>query len=357
MGSTRDGFTPQLAEALMSSLDLYALVPAVYTVLEKMIGVDHGAVCVTRVGTEEDYDWAVARLPPEWFARYQEEMAPHDFVRANVAAHPNRVMRDQEMVQPDVLRRSPLYLRSRELDLSLEHVMAVLLKVQPGWHGGVVLYRDSDRPFGDEEKDVLQMVASPFSAAIRNCRVFGQTRQQVNACEAVLGQSGTEVVIMTAQGAEVHRTQGVDSLLERWFGHGERRGGGVPTSLATSLKALLKAPVPELSLAQDWFRATDTAELRASFLALPDVGSLKMGAIVLRERDTSPRLPESWESLLTARQKQVVIAVLRGWDNRLVAADLGCSERTVKKHLQQVFDRLGIGSRAALLARAAGLRH
>jgi DNA-binding NarL/FixJ family response regulator len=52
----------------------------------------------------------------------------------------------------------------------------------------------------------------------------------------------------------------------------------------------------------------------------------------------------------------VVSAVARGWDNRLIAAELGCSEATVKKHLQKIFDKLGVQSRTALVARVAEQR-
>jgi DNA-binding NarL/FixJ family response regulator len=49
----------------------------------------------------------------------------------------------------------------------------------------------------------------------------------------------------------------------------------------------------------------------------------------------------------------VVLAVLRGWENRLVADELGIAEATVKKHLFNTFDKLGLPSRAALIASAA----
>jgi DNA-binding NarL/FixJ family response regulator len=67
---------------------------------------------------------------------------------------------------------------------------------------------------------------------------------------------------------------------------------------------------------------------------------------------TEPGLPEAWPGLLSRRQQEVADAVLRGWDNRLIAAELGCAEATVKKHLQSVFDKLGLPSRQALIAQA-----
>jgi DNA-binding NarL/FixJ family response regulator len=70
------------------------------------------------------------------------------------------------------------------------------------------------------------------------------------------------------------------------------------------------------------------------------------------QEHTEPGLPEPWGRLLSHRQQEVAGAVLRGWDNRLIAAELGCAEATVKKHLKSVFDKLGLPGRQALIAQA-----
>jgi DNA-binding NarL/FixJ family response regulator len=74
--------------------------------------------------------------------------------------------------------------------------------------------------------------------------------------------------------------------------------------------------------------------------------------LLLREKSSSIPLPTAWRGLLTARQQQVVRGVLRGWDNRLIASEVGCSSATVKKHMQNIFDRLGLDRRAAIVTRA-----
>ena len=49
----------------------------------------------------------------------------------------------------------------------------------------------------------------------------------------------------------------------------------------------------------------------------------------------------------------VSAAVIRGWDNTLIAGELGCTTTTVKKHMTNIFNKLGLQSRTALVARAA----
>ena len=57
---------------------------------------------------------------------------------------------------------------------------------------------------------------------------------------------------------------------------------------------------------------------------------------------------------LTAREAQVAHFVTAGQPNKAVARSLGISERTVSHHLESIFNRLGITSRAQLAARILG---
>ena len=55
---------------------------------------------------------------------------------------------------------------------------------------------------------------------------------------------------------------------------------------------------------------------------------------------------------LTARESQVLLWISRGKSNREIGAILAISPRTVNKHLEQVFVKLGVENRAAAAARA-----
>ncbi len=55
---------------------------------------------------------------------------------------------------------------------------------------------------------------------------------------------------------------------------------------------------------------------------------------------------------LSSRQAEVLARVALGRTNAQVAADLHVSARTVQKHLENIYDRLGVRSRSAATARA-----
>jgi NarL family two-component system response regulator YdfI len=53
---------------------------------------------------------------------------------------------------------------------------------------------------------------------------------------------------------------------------------------------------------------------------------------------------------LTERELQVLVAVARGDRNKEIALQLGITERTVKAHLTNVYNKLGVDSRAAAVS-------
>jgi DNA-binding NarL/FixJ family response regulator len=53
-------------------------------------------------------------------------------------------------------------------------------------------------------------------------------------------------------------------------------------------------------------------------------------------------------TLLTPRESEIVTAVVAGWRNRDIAAEFAITETTVKHHLSNIFDKVGVSSRLEL---------
>ncbi len=58
---------------------------------------------------------------------------------------------------------------------------------------------------------------------------------------------------------------------------------------------------------------------------------------------------------VTPRQRDVAVLVARGLSNGAISQSLGISEKTVEKHIGDLFDRLAVRSRSALAARVRGV--
>ncbi|MBN1313115.1 MAG: response regulator transcription factor [Anaerolineae bacterium] len=68
---------------------------------------------------------------------------------------------------------------------------------------------------------------------------------------------------------------------------------------------------------------------------------------------TTPSPPTGVE--LTERELEVLHAAARGERSKEIALQLAITERTVKAHLTSIYNKLGVDSRAAAVAAAAGL--
>ena len=53
---------------------------------------------------------------------------------------------------------------------------------------------------------------------------------------------------------------------------------------------------------------------------------------------------------LTDREEEVLRMLAKGWTNTRIANELSVSERTVRFHLSNIYDKLGVGSRAEAIA-------
>ncbi len=52
---------------------------------------------------------------------------------------------------------------------------------------------------------------------------------------------------------------------------------------------------------------------------------------------------------LTKREAEVAVQVCKGLGNKEIAMELSISETTVKKHLSNIFEKLGVGKREELM--------
>jgi two-component system response regulator DegU len=55
-------------------------------------------------------------------------------------------------------------------------------------------------------------------------------------------------------------------------------------------------------------------------------------------------------SELTSREKEVLCLIARGYDNQKIAEALSISEGTVKNHVSNIYDKIGVNSRAEAVA-------
>ncbi len=111
--------------------------------------------------------------------------------------------------------------------------------------------------------------------------------------------------------------------------------GIVPKQTST---ALLVKSIHKVHAGEFWLDRTTTAEVIRR-LAKKGAGTANTGArLGLREQGGA----------LSAREREIVILVAQGFKNKEMAERMFISEQTVKNHLHNIFDKLGVSDRLVL---------
>jgi NarL family two-component system response regulator YdfI len=94
---------------------------------------------------------------------------------------------------------------------------------------------------------------------------------------------------------------------------------------------------------------TIRAAARGETLLQPEV-MMRVMAHTGQSAESTPATEPAEQDVLTERELEVLTAVARGDRNKEIALQLGVTERTIKAHLTNVYNKLGVDSRAAAVS-------
>lgn len=133
--------------------------------------------------------------------------------------------------------------------------------------------------------------------------------------------------------------------IERLFPAWSPRDLHLPDELAAIVRRLQDPAVP--AGAQATLQLGDSA-LQCSFLRQTSASEWLFRLIEKREGDAERILAERHG--LTSREAEVLVWISRGKQNREISEILEISPRTVNKHLEQIFQKMGVENRASATA-------
>lgn len=164
--------------------------------------------------------------------------------------------------------------------------------------------------------------------------------------QAALDASGRHLIAMGRDEHLLWWTPQAGSLLSESCPDWDAMPGPAPAALRASLARLARA---------DESGATVRLELPHSTLEMVLVTQLRGAEWLVRLNDVNPAsdiaLLQSRHGL-TSREAEVLLWISYGKPNRVISEILSISPRTVNKHLEQIFVKLGVETRAAAAALA-----
>lgn len=158
--------------------------------------------------------------------------------------------------------------------------------------------------------------------------------------QSALDASNRPLLALDGEGRVLWTTPKSADILDRRFGVAV--GGQLALALAGQLQRLAKG---EARVKQDF------ADGRVEFAAVATKGEERHFRLTETLEGADEKLLAQRHGL-TEREAEVLLWISRGKANREISEILGISPRTVNKHLEQIFEKMGIENRASAAAAA-----
>jgi DNA-binding CsgD family transcriptional regulator len=280
--------------------------------------------------------------------------APGVFVRLghqNALAERFRRTRDGRAYRwSDFITRRKLHATDlyRELyhPMGIEYQMAFCLPTPPEVIIGIAFNRAS-RDFDERERRLLNLVRSPLIRAYRMVERYAMVAARLAAAERGLEREGAAVIVLEPdpRGGPGRRAKALSDSAAALVGmsSGSRR---LPEPVVRWLGVAREGHSPEPLL----LPRADGGRVALRFL--PARTEREVDAILVEPVGEPLSVASLRAAGLTPRQAEVLRLVAFGRTNAEIGAALRLSPRTVQKHLQLAFERLGVTSRTQAVATA-----
>ena len=169
-------------------------------------------------------------------------------------------------------------------------------------------------------------------------------RRSVRRVEDALARSGLATVVIDREASIVWWSPNAPLCLAEW------RTATEPASDARLPKTLSEWVVSAIASAKQDETLSFEREGRKLSARLSPCGTPGEYLLLLQERGGWNLDTLRNELGLTMREAEILMWIARGKTNRDVGQILGNSPRTVNKHLEHIFEKLGVATRAAAIA-------
>jgi ATP/maltotriose-dependent transcriptional regulator MalT len=162
----------------------------------------------------------------------------------------------------------------------------------------------------------------------------------------------TNIIILNAEGKVTLMTQCAWALLKKYFQCPSLQQNCLTKNLQQWVDRQIVLRTPNLkprSVALLQFEGEEQG--RHLIIRFISDNSTEHYVLLLEERSPCKFSPAAMAALgLTKREAEVLFWITQGKENTEVALILHISERTVKKHLEHIYEKLGVRNRAAAIA-------
>jgi DNA-binding CsgD family transcriptional regulator len=298
-------------------------------------------------------------LSPEDRATFDRYFRDHPLVRYHSTNPRGPTQRITDCVSLREFRQSPVF-ADYYRGLGIDHVMALPLRIDDANVVSVVFNR-SRLNFADAERALVDVLRRPLATLHRNIMAREEARRGQTSLEGIAARAGWHRARVTTAGLLADVSAETAQVLRYFFGAARTSGRSEPPA---ALQAWLRRRSLNWGLDRllpgagaPYVITRGGAKLTIHFIADPI--SPERGELLMLQERGAMTADALFSLPLTRREREVLAILASGKTNADIAALLSISPRTVQKHLEHVFEKLGVETRtaAALCAAAAAARH
>ena len=283
-------------------------------------------------------------IPPGSQRRLADMADQHPLIHHAASTGDGSARRISDFWTQEEFHASPIYRMLYE-PMGIKFQMAVALPASRPIHVGIVLNRrDSD--FSERDRDVLNVLRPHLVQAWFSAKDQARLRMLVDAATDASVDSGVGLIVLSDPPHEL--TPGALVSLYRYFGR-TTRTSPFPARVERWLK--LQAARLEEDASPELPKPL-RAETEGGHVVLRYLPSQTghAGALLVNDVSYQPHPERLYALGLTVREAEIVDFVMKGESNASIGDALHVSPATVKKHLDNIYTKLGVHGRGRLTA-------
>jgi DNA-binding NarL/FixJ family response regulator len=313
---------------------------------------------MTQLTAEDSYLPGDSALSPE-FSRLRMVSVAEDPTSAHLDLAQRSICKTSDFISPSALHRRELLYQQFFRPLGFEDQMTIIKLHHPpssgrGWQEclyteltgtAFFLHRDR-RSFTERDRQILNLLRPHLFQAHCNVQKYQQLAQQTRQVTETFQAMG--LITLTATGQVAVMTDQAAIWLDQYFTQAT-----VPGSLPEALTAWMISqfsqirqgdPAVSAGLPLYIEQADRRLVVRLMLSSTGDHDSL------LLEEQLRTGLPPLERLNLSPRETEVLGGLLQGKDNKSIAKAMDVGTSTVRKHLENIYRKLNVQSRAEAVA-------
>jgi DNA-binding CsgD family transcriptional regulator len=267
------------------------------------------------------------------FPRFQQLAHQHPLVVRQLQSENFPVHKISDFLTQEAYHELDLY-RDVYRPMGVEFQIAATIRLSPSLVTAFALARH-ERDYSEQDRAILELLRPHLVVAFNNLSLHATREIRLRDSEIALSELSSATLVVNSRGRILYHT----GPCRQWVGVTDP--GRLPEQLLHWMKRTVAAGNRE---PLSWKSDSGEIEIRAVPTSSPE-----RHLLVLSKKEPRPigsRSPAA--EALSRRQFEVARWIREGKTNADIARILGISPRTVQKHVEHIFEKLGVETRVAV---------